>query len=439
MRSVKLFFNILLVLSTLNLSSQEIEKRLIVKDSGDSLLLKTAYVNFDIAGNYCFEAQRDDKYFVITNTQKYGPFILKGGFNGGDGELTTYADSGEFNSITNKYYKNGKGTSLYGPVRMGDKNEIITSNTSNNIALSVTIGEKVYCYINSSFVCELNINDLPWWDNKWCYFSNNGDVFYWIKTSNLYHFYHNFQLVDSGNTNAIFLKERESEYNKPNDVKIPNTIYSRIECPTMDSLGKYSYFGLRNYYLYRIIKGVEQKMPLTKYGVRAKPLSISATGDYWCVYKTDDSSFIYHNEQLVAKNINSKIRLLNTEDIILNSYRANTCRLFGFSNDKTCYIIYNNAISPGIPEITEYRDDSLRFGTILCSGFNENGYWMIQKTGFKKYQLVINNMVFSLSNQICDETPRLRYILLKNCFLTNREFIFYCQLGNCFYRYKVNL
>jgi hypothetical protein len=439
MRLVSSLFIVLFFLSSLNLHSQEFEKKLVVKDNGDSLLLETDNVHFDIAGNYCFEVVKDDKYFVVTNVQKFGPFTHKGGFYGADGELVTYADSGDYNSVTNKYYKNGKGTSLYGPVRMGDGNEIVTSDTRNNIALLAKIGDKVYVYINSSFVGELNIKDKPWFGDKWCYFSENGDVFYSLKNGSMYRFYKNFTLVDSGRTNTYFSNQKKDEAHCPQSVGAPGIVYSKMEYPTTDNAGNCSYFGLRNYYLYLVMNGVEQKNPLSKYGVRANPLSTSAKGDYWCLFKTDDTSYIYHNEQLIVKNANAKIRLLETEDIIRYYYKANTSQLFGFCNDKTCYIVYNNAISSPIPEIRPSGRDTLNLGTTLCSGANEHGYWLIQKTGYKKYQLLINNKVLNLTDQIIDETPRTIHILQNNCFLTGKEFIFYGQQRDCFYQYKVGI
>ncbi len=439
MKFVRSLFVVSFLSSPLNLYSQEFEKKLIVKDNGDSLLLKTGNVNFDIPGNYCFETEKDDKYFVITNIQKYGPFTRRGGFYGGGGELKTYADSGDYNSITKKYYKNGKGTSLYGPVRMGDDNEIVTSDTRNNIALLATIGNNVYVYINSSFVAELNIEDKPWIGDKWCHFGENGDVFYSLKKGGMYRFYKNFKLVDSGSANTYFSNQKKDEAHCPQNVVVPGKAYAKVEYPTTDSAGNCSYFGLRNYYLYLVTNGIEQKSPLSKYGVRAKPLSTSGNGDYWCLYKTDDTSYIYHNEHLVVKNANSKIRLLGTDDIIRHYYKQNTSQLFGFCNDNTCYVVYKNAISPPIPELPQRGSDTLRLGTVMCSGFNEHGYWLIQKIEYKKYQLLINNKVFSLTNQIIDETDRTIYILQNNCFLTEREFIFYGQQRDCFYQYKVSI
>jgi hypothetical protein len=439
MKFVCSLFIVLFFLSSLDVCSQEFEKKLIVKDNGDSLLLNTGDVNFDRAGNYCFETKKDDIYFVITNVRKYGPFTHVGGFYGGGGELKTYAETGDYNSITKKYYKNGKGTSLYGPVSMGEDNEIVTSDTRNNIALLTKIDNKVYVHINSTFVAELNIEDKPWFWEKWCRFSENGDVFYSLKNGNMYRFYKNFKLVDSGKANTYFSTQKKDEPRCPESVEVPGKAYAKVECPASDSAGNCSYFGLRNYFLYLVTNGIEQKSPLSKYGVRAKPLSTSGNGDYWCLYKTDDTSYVYHNEHLVVKNANSKIRLLGTDDIIRYYYKGNTSQLFGFCSDRTCFVVYNNAISPPILEIPQKGGDTLRLGTIMCSGFDEHGYWLIQKIGYKKYQLVINNKVFSITDQIVDETDRTISIIQNNCFLTGQEFIFYGQQRDCFYQYKLNL
>ena len=101
--------------------------------------------------------------------------------------------------------------------------------------------------------------------------------------------------------------------------------------------------------------------------------------------------------------------------------------------------MYKNAISPPILNIPQYRGDTLRLGYIMCSGFNQHGYWLIQKIGYKKYQLVINNKVFSLFDQIIDETDITIHILETNCFLTRSEFIFYGQQEDCFYQYKLKI
>ena len=94
------------------------DEKLIVKDAGDSLLLKAFRTSFDTAGNYYFETMINDKgnkFTLTTNQKKYNavywdrniaimPYkaLIANAF---------YADS----SRKKIYYKNKSGTRIYGP------------------------------------------------------------------------------------------------------------------------------------------------------------------------------------------------------------------------------------------------------------------------------------------------------------------------------------
>ncbi len=130
--------------------------------------------------------------------------------------------------------------------------------------------------------------------------------------------------------------------------KILTMPYSEIYYPAIDGHGNYALFGLRDYYLYANINGVEQPQPLSRHGVRATPLSIDAQGNTICCYKTDDSVFVYQNDYLVNKCAAAQFNTLRAEQLIMQPWLEKMIDLSALSVDTSCYILYKNRLSSPI-------------------------------------------------------------------------------------------
>ncbi len=176
--------------------AQQLEERLIVKDPGDSLMLKAFRTCFDSAGNYYFETLlkgRGDKFAMITNKKKHSPVFVGSGIS-----IVPYKgliSDAFFSDTTHKkiYYKNKNGTKIYGPYA-GKIREVLEFGR-DNVAMELCVGAKSYLYINDSMV---NVTDSL--KQRWlCAFSDNGHVLYSTFKNGLYKLYLDYRLIDSSN------------------------------------------------------------------------------------------------------------------------------------------------------------------------------------------------------------------------------------------------
>lgn len=96
------------------------------------------------------------------------------------------------------------------------------------------------------------------------------------------------------------LKEPDKTFNHYINGKVIHTPYTQIYAAVLDRNGHYAYFGLRNYYLYKIINGKESSKPISRYGVRAVPVAITTAGETLHYFQTMDSTIFYHNNTRLA-------------------------------------------------------------------------------------------------------------------------------------------
>jgi hypothetical protein len=211
--------------------------------------------------------------------------------------------------------------------------------------------------------------------------------------------------------------------------------YEGISLPGIDSFGHYALYGRRDYYLYKNVDGVEEKDALSKHGVRAKPISIDARGNTICYYETDDSVYVYQNNRLFrsCRNQQFEMQMTIAHHVWMNETGQEWLPMFDI--DSNSYLVYNNTISPPLLKISGY---DLNIGCVISAGINEYGYWLMQKTGNKKYDLIINNRRIALPHGINLEGP-LYDDLKRYCNLTANEYIFYLKEGSNIYRYKISL
>ncbi|MBZ0098319.1 MAG: hypothetical protein K8F30_04505, partial [Taibaiella sp.] len=252
----------------------------------------------------------------------------------------------------------------------------------------------------------------------------------------------------SGNTIFEYqLSERQTGYrygpvSEPKRICINGNCkdlpYQEILLPCIDSRGNYALFGLRDYYLYKYVNGIEEPAPLSKHGVRAKPLSIDVIGNTICYYETDDSVYVYQDDSLFRKCAAWQFDLDETTHIWRNDWLNEKLPVFHLGENT--YIVYNNRISPPLfrEKRTPYTDSVVVVGDIMHTGINDHGYWLLQKTGQQKYDLLVNNRKVQLPPGVNLENP-LYGALASNFRLNGDEFIFYTQEGTGIYRYNLKL
>lgn len=198
--------------------------------------------------------------------------------------------------------------------------------------------------------------------------------------------------------------------------------YEKIVMTCFDSSGHYALIGSRNYYLYINIDGVESKEPLSKHGLRATPLSIDIKGNTICYYETSDSVYLYENDRLL-------------KSCELDQFKTHPLLTFGDSS----YVVNNNAISP--PLLKVGKTESYRgfdIGDIVHHGGNEGSYWLIQKTGYRRYNLIVNHKQYDVSKAVDFESELYRN-LTYYFRLTDDFFVYYTLEGSNMYRYKISL
>jgi hypothetical protein len=228
---------------------------------------------------------------------------------------------------------------------------------------------------------------------------------------------------------------------KQQQINVNGTIYAHdfdeVWMPALNSNGDFAFYGLKNYYLFKYVNGQTQEQPLSKMNVRATPLYMSATGQSLHYFKTDDSIYIYRDDQLLFKPISntSHFQVLPSKDLLpwryTNSKTGNGHNLFYMEIDSTGYFVFNGAFCKTTLPVKERAYMPKKMGEIVASELNEHGYFAIQQTGLKKYMVYANNKTYEVDD--IDE------LINEACFFDGKELIFYGLKNKCFYRFTLTL
>ncbi len=497
---------------------QTITERLILRDTKDSLYQYSSNISFDRQGNHCFIIKKNEEEFFVTNDDTIGGFKFIGSTFGNNGEIN-YTNL--YSDPKNKpfYYKNANGTKVYGPIN-GNIVSYQTSNTKEHIAITLTLNDSVYNYINGILVCKCHLNQVAKSyisEEDWVSFSENGNVIYFIKQNSIYKLYVNGTLIDSsqfrynqlainnnstyifakghkpakpiGQYNYMFfihtmdtvhdyvrtvwdyeLKENGAYYYSGDDngtyyIAINNKLhkdimnlknitlidketyfysyskkgkkkfnvngtdyshnFDEIYLPNLDKNGNYAFYGFSNYYLYKYVNGQKNKEPLSKYGVRATPLFISPIGESIHYFKTQDSIYLYQDDKLIFNPIskNSSFNIKPHLDILPYNYNRgkteNGKSLFYLEYENNGYFVFNGKFSNPILPIKEQKNlNDKILGNIVTGTFNDHGYFAIQKTGNKKFLILVNNQFYK-------EIDDIDYIIPDNYFFDDKNLAFY--------------
>ena len=202
--------------------------------------------------------------------------------------------------------------------------------------------------------------------------------------------------------------------------------YKDVFYPVMDSAGNYAYFALKNYYLYPVLNGKELPA-LSKYNVRAKPLFIHPDGTIYCYYKTNDSIYIYKNDQLLFSfRKNQKFKYQPASDLFHYREKEHSLsRVYFIEIDSTIYFLQNGNLSGA------YQDTSNpEITTFIKGNETDNGdYYFIQNLGNKQFQLTYNGVKYP---PVSNVDRVLRY----NDKMNEKGVVFYVQRGNEIYKYS---
>lgn len=234
---------------------------------------------------------------------------------------------------------------------------------------------------------------------------------------------HHITLLDSKNAFYSFRQDKK-RYLNVNGVSHP-VDFKEIFCPTMDTNGHFAYFGLKNYYLYKVVDGYIDKVPLSKYGVRAMPLHITPQGRSLYYFKTDDSVFVYKDNALILKpNPNSEpFAIRQWKDVIphlsVNKGPENGHSLLCLNYGEHSYFVHDGQLSePLLPAFEQYSWEEPKPGGIAEGLFNEHGYFVVQMIGEKEYQVVVNG-------RICGEIHDVDRIFSEKGYFDGQQVIFY--------------
>jgi hypothetical protein len=230
-------------------------------------------------------------------------------------------------------------------------------------------------------------------------------------------------LIDSKNAFYSFRQDKKRFLNV-NGVIHPID-FGEIFCPTMDTNGHFAYFGLKNYYLYKVVDGHIDKEPLSKYGVRAMPLHITPQGSSLYYFKTDDSVFVYKDNALILKpNPNSEpFAIRQWKDVIphlsVNKGPENGHSLLCLNYGEHSYFVHDGQLSePLLPAFEQYTWEEPRLGGISEGLFNGHGYFAVQNIGEKEYQVVVNG-------RILGELHDVDRIFSEKGYFDGRQVVFY--------------
>lgn len=274
------------------------------------------------------------------------------------------------------------------------------------------------------------------------YFSGDDNGPYYIAINGRLHrdieSIRNIILLDNKNSFYTFKKKNKLFLNV-NGVDYP-VDFKEIYYPSMDTNGHFAYFGMKNYFLYKVVDGNVSKKPLAKYGVMAEPMHISADGHTLYYFKAIDSIYVYQDNDLILKPIKSKepIELMPWDDVIhcWSYYKkpANGHSLLCLNYGNQGYFVHDGKLSEALLPLTLWSSWGIEpvVGCIVEGVFNENGFFAIQYTGEKQYVLMVNGLVYK-------ELQGIDKIIPDKGFFDGNRVIFYGIKNHDIYQFILAL
>lgn len=209
----------------------------------------------------------------------------------------------------------------------------------------------------------------------------------------------------AGKNNFLFTHTKDStSYINVNGKSYETGKYKQVYYPAIDGEGNYAYYGLRNYYLYKVVNGREVTPPVSAYGVRGHPLYISPEGVSTHLFITDDSTYLYKGDkQLIRPASNHTDSIFISEahyPFFHRTYskrdepREDRCLVLITVNNAS-YMVFMGEVSRPMKRVEDYNyGKEKKVGEIVCSEMSKDGFFLIQKTGPRSFLINMNNTVY---------------------------------------------
>jgi hypothetical protein len=210
-----------------------------------------------------------------------------------------------------------------------------------------------------------------------------------------------------------------------------------IQLPSINNNGEFAFYGFKDYYLYKFINGKQVQSPISKYGVRPTPLYISPRGESIHCFVTDDSVYLYQDDKLLFNPISKKttFQVLPYSELFSSLYTrgrsVNGNSLIYLEIDSKGYWLFNGVFSkPMLPAKKKSYSDTKSKGEIVAGAFNYYGFFSIQRTSDRKYQIVVNNKVYK-------ELEDIDKIMEDSYYFDDKELVFYGIKGLSIYQFRL--
>lgn len=185
--------------------------------------------------------------------------------------------------------------------------------------------------------------------------------------------------------------------------------FNDIFLPMLDTKGHYSYYGYKNSQPYKVVNGKVSKKPIVKSGKNAKPVYISAEGKSLHYFQSNNNAYLYQDNQLLVGIEGRKTVIENrpyTDVLPSKGYvywwwntgngHALSCLRFGDEE----YFVYDGTLSHPLLPLNGHTYGDPKIGDVVEGTFNDYGFFAIQKTGDRKFLVIINNKIYQELNNV---------------------------------------
>ena len=384
-----------------------INDRLISKIQKDKVVGVESYdwCAFNENGNVLYNIKKDDKYFLYLNDKIIGK-------------------SPEY---YNQLAINNSGKYIYGEGRIPKE-----KSSKFDYMYFIHTADTAFGPVRTLWECDLKQNGGYYYSGD-----NNGTSYIVINNA----FYKDIDSIGNitifDDKNSMFTYKENKVWKINVNGKIIINPYQYIYYPSFDGNGNYAFYGLKDYYIYKSINGVQSTEPITKYNVRPIPLYIIPTGKSLHYFTTNDSTYIYQDDNLLFPAFSNKIdfKIQSFNKLVFQQRKRGIAdkgiSLFYMQIGTTGYFVYNGELSkPMIPALGNSFHIGRNLGEIVAGKFNETGFFVIQQISTFKYLININNKVYK-------ELDGMDDIIENSCEFDGNELVFTGIKDKSFYLYHL--
>ncbi len=212
--------------------------------------------------------------------------------------------------------------------------------------------------------------------------------------------------------------------------------YTNVYAPSMDAKGNYAFYGMKDYYLWKVVNG-RQLDSVSRNGIRGTPLYISPSGSSLHYFRSEDSTYLFHDsKQLFPAFGNDTFKVQDGREFFFISHERYEKAIPGNSLlyaelGPAGYFIYNGEFSrPLLPVKEKSYRRAHATGELAAGDIGEHGFFFIQKTGDDMYLVCINNSFYH-------ELRGIDRVLRESCFFDGKQLVFYAVKERSFYQYTI--